>query len=75
MPEEARHGTREDAVVIPIGTGGRPGRGSGKARPSSAARNLAPSAGKAPRKRAATTSGKAAPRATAARKAAPAPRR
>ena len=73
MPEEARHGTREDAVVIPIGTGGRPGRGSGKARPSSAARNLAPSAGKAPRKRAATTSGKAAPRATAARKAAPAP--
>ena len=73
MPEEARHGTREDAVVNPSGTGGRPGRDSGKARPSSAARNLAPSAGKAPRKRAATTSGKAAPRATAARKAAPAP--
>ncbi len=45
MPEEARHGT-EDAVVIPIGTGGRPGRGSGSARPSSAARNLAPSARK-----------------------------
>lgn len=42
MPEEARNGT-EDAVVIPIGTGGRPGRGSGSARPSSAARNLAPS--------------------------------
>ncbi len=38
MPEQAR----EDAVVIPIGTGGRPGRGSGRARPSSAARNLAP---------------------------------
>ena len=36
MAEEAR----EDAVVIPIGTGGRPGRGSGSARPSSAARNL-----------------------------------
>ncbi|WP_242498451.1 lysophospholipid acyltransferase family protein [Nocardioides ganghwensis] len=43
MPEEARNGT-QDAVVIPIGTGGRPGRGSGSARPSSAARNLAPSA-------------------------------
>jgi len=42
VPEEARNGT-EDAVVIPIGTGGRPGRGSGSARPSSAARNLAPS--------------------------------
>ena len=42
MPEEAR----EDAVVIPIGTGGRPGRGTGKARPSSAARNLAPAAQK-----------------------------
>ncbi|SFB40401.1 1-acyl-sn-glycerol-3-phosphate acyltransferase [Nocardioides alpinus] len=41
MAEEAR-----DAVVIPIGTGGRPGRGSGSARPSSAARNLAPSAKK-----------------------------
>jgi 1-acyl-sn-glycerol-3-phosphate acyltransferase len=43
VPEEARNGT-QDAVVIPIGTGGRPGRGSGSARPSSAARNLAPSA-------------------------------
>ena len=41
MVEEAR-----DAVVIPIGTGGRPGRGTGKARPSSAARNLAPAARK-----------------------------
>ena len=41
MAEEAR-----DAVVIPIGTGGRPGRGTGKARPSSAARNLAPAARK-----------------------------
>jgi 1-acyl-sn-glycerol-3-phosphate acyltransferase len=45
VPDEARNGT-EDAVVIPIGTGGRPGRGSGSARPSSAARNLAPSARK-----------------------------
>ena len=42
MAEEAR----EDAKVIPIGTGGRPGRGSGSARPSSAARNLAPAAKK-----------------------------
>ncbi len=39
MAEEAR-----DAVVIPIGTGGRPGRGTGKARPSTAARNLVPTA-------------------------------
>jgi 1-acyl-sn-glycerol-3-phosphate acyltransferase len=63
VAEEAR----EDAVVIPIGTGGRPGRGSGSARPSSAARNLAPSAAKpAPRKRAAAK--KAAPK-----KPAPAP--
>lgn len=49
MPEEARNGA-EDAVVIPIGTGGRPGRGSGSARPSSAARNLAPSARKPAKK-------------------------
>ncbi|QZY29449.1 lysophospholipid acyltransferase family protein [Nocardioides coralli] len=31
-----------DAEIIPIGTRGRPGRGSGTARPSSAARDLAP---------------------------------
>ncbi len=30
-----------DADIIPIGTGGRPGRGSGRARPSAAARDLA----------------------------------
>lgn len=30
-----------DAEIIPIGTGGRPGRGSGSKRPSSAARSLA----------------------------------
>ena len=47
MPEEARRPQGDDAVVIPIGTGGRPGRGTGSARPSSAARNLAPSARKA----------------------------
>jgi 1-acyl-sn-glycerol-3-phosphate acyltransferase len=46
MVEEARDDVGQDAVVIPIGTGGRPGRGSGSARPSSAARNLAPSARK-----------------------------
>lgn len=33
----------EGADVVPIGTSGRPGRGTGKARPSAAARNLAPS--------------------------------
>jgi 1-acyl-sn-glycerol-3-phosphate acyltransferase len=37
-----------DAEIIPIGTRGRPGRGSGKARPSAAARNLA--AAPAPRR-------------------------
>jgi len=45
-----------DAEVIPIGTGGRPGRGTGSARPSSASRTLA--GGAAPRR-------KAAPRRTA----------
>jgi 1-acyl-sn-glycerol-3-phosphate acyltransferase len=40
VPDEARTSQGEDAVVIPIGTGGRPGRGTGNARPSSAARNL-----------------------------------
>src|SRR5829696_5390345 len=29
-----------DAEIIPIGTGGRPGRGSGSARPSEASRTL-----------------------------------
>jgi hypothetical protein len=31
-----------DAEIIPLGTRGRPGRGSGSNRPSSAARTLAP---------------------------------
>ena len=44
MPEEARRRDGDHAVVIPIGTGGRPGRGSGTARPCSAARYLAPTA-------------------------------
>ena len=33
-----------DADIIPIGTSGRPGRGSGRSRPSAAARDLAPGA-------------------------------
>jgi 1-acyl-sn-glycerol-3-phosphate acyltransferase len=37
MPEDSV----ADAEVIPIGTGGRPGRGSGSARPSAASRTLA----------------------------------
>jgi 1-acyl-sn-glycerol-3-phosphate acyltransferase len=45
-----------DAEVIPIGTGGRPGRGTGSAKPSRASRTLAGNA--APRR-------KAAPRRTA----------
>ena len=59
MPEEARRRDGDHAVVIPIGTGGRPGRGSGSARPSSAARNLAPTARKAAStKQGAPTAGK-----------------
>jgi 1-acyl-sn-glycerol-3-phosphate acyltransferase len=57
----------DEAKVIPIGTGGRPGRGSGRTRPSSAARGLAASKPKpakatatrkatSPRKPAATSS-------------------
>lgn len=49
MREEARGPSAEDAVVIPIGTGGRPGRGTGSARPSSAARKLAPAKKAAPK--------------------------
>jgi 1-acyl-sn-glycerol-3-phosphate acyltransferase len=60
VPDEARNGT-EDAVVIPIGTGGRPGRGSGSARPSSAARNLAPSARKPAKKPPNASTPKASP--------------
>ncbi len=48
-----------DAEIIPIGTRGRPGRGSGRERPSSAARELAPEtpAARAARKRAHPASG------------------
>ena len=40
-----------DAQVIPIGTGGRPGRGTGSARPSAASRTLAGDAKPAVRRR------------------------
>jgi 1-acyl-sn-glycerol-3-phosphate acyltransferase len=40
-----------DAEVIPIGTGGRPGRGSGSARPSAASRTLAGRAKQASRRK------------------------
>lgn len=43
-----------DAEVIPIGTGGRPGRGTGSDRPSNASRSLASGAAR-PRVRPATT--------------------
>jgi len=42
----AEEAASRDADVIPIGTGGRPGRGTGRARPSSDARSLAPRAAK-----------------------------
>jgi len=38
-----------DAEIIPLGTRGRPGRGSGSAKPSASARNLAGSTKKSPR--------------------------
>ncbi|QIX28157.1 glycerol acyltransferase [Nocardioides sp. JQ2195] len=54
-----------DADIIPIGTRGRPGRGSGSQRPSSAARNLAGNARKpAPAKDRAPAPDGAAPRAS-----------
>ena len=74
MPDEARRGSGEDAVVIPIGTGGRPGRGTGSARPSSAARNLSSAARKpsAARPRPATAA-KAAPKPAPKKRAAAKP--
>jgi 1-acyl-sn-glycerol-3-phosphate acyltransferase len=50
-PPRAKEQTMGDAEIIPIGTRGRPGRGTGK-QPSSAARNLA--GGKGPAARPAT---------------------
>ncbi|WP_242494634.1 lysophospholipid acyltransferase family protein [Nocardioides zhouii] len=68
MPEEAQRGSGEDAVVIPIGTGGRPGRGTGSARPSSAARNLSSAARK-------PAAARPRPAAAAAAKPKPAPKK
>ena len=48
-----------DAEIIPLGTRGRPGRGSGNAKPSTAARNLA---GGTAKKRASTPAGSTGPR-------------
>lgn len=65
-----------DAEIIPIGTRGRPGRGTGQQRPSSAARGLAPdpkrAAARRPAAGASTTAAKAsgAARAPASRTAA-----
>jgi 1-acyl-sn-glycerol-3-phosphate acyltransferase len=62
-----------DAEIIPIGTRGRPGRGSGRAKPSSAARSLAPQAsrggqprGTRPARGAAAAARQAAPEETTA---------
>ncbi|HET9500185.1 MAG TPA: lysophospholipid acyltransferase family protein [Marmoricola sp.] len=56
-----------DADIIPLGTRGRPGRGSGSGRPSSSSRSLAGAAGS---HGAGTGAGKAAPKKGAAKKAA-----
>ncbi|MDO9379320.1 MAG: lysophospholipid acyltransferase family protein [Nocardioidaceae bacterium] len=45
MVDPAAQGADEVADVVPIGTRGRPGRGSRSASPSSAARSLAPAGG------------------------------
>ncbi len=57
-----------DAEIIPIGTRGRPGRGTGNARPSSAARNLA---GTTPPPQSSSADDSAPPPATPPRKAPP----
>ncbi len=75
-----------DAEIIPIGTRGRPGRGTGTGKPSSAARSLAgpraaarqqgskpPAAKEAPPRKAAAPPRKAPPPKKAARVEAPAP--
>ena len=65
-PEASR-----DADVIPIGIAGRPGRGTGRTHPSSAARNLAPAKKPAAKKSAARKP--AANKAAANKSAAPEP--
>ena len=71
-----------DAEIIPIGTRGRPGRGVGQAKPSSAARSLAGTSGRRRRRttartasagRAAGPSTASAPRVAAARRTTPEP--
>ncbi|WP_243395167.1 lysophospholipid acyltransferase family protein [Nocardioides currus] len=62
---------RNDAQVIPIGTSGRPGRGTGRDRPSSAARGLA--ATSKPKARSKPTAQKTAPKPAAAKPVAPKP--
>ena len=49
-PSPAREPAVGDAEIIPIGTGGRPGRGSGSERPSNASRGLAGDAARPARK-------------------------
>jgi 1-acyl-sn-glycerol-3-phosphate acyltransferase len=70
--ERPQRDRTEDADVVPIGTSGRPGRGSGKERPSAAARNLAPSPRKATTK-SATKSATRSARPTPVRPVPPAP--
>ena len=85
-PSSSQEALGGDAEIIPLGTRGRPGRGSGRARPSSSSRTLAAAPRRstssakqaaakkaAPKKVAATTAPKAtpAPAKTPARKAAP----
>ena len=61
-----------DAEIIPIGTRGRPGRGTGSSQPSSAARGLA-AGGKPPVKKAAPAKKTPAKKAAPPKKAAPSP--
>jgi 1-acyl-sn-glycerol-3-phosphate acyltransferase len=63
-----------DAEVIPIGTGGRPGRGSGSDRPSRASRTLAGNAKPASRRTRATSAPPPEPTSPADRDASPHPR-
>ncbi|WP_199905218.1 lysophospholipid acyltransferase family protein [Nocardioides sediminis] len=58
---ESRRPRDEGADVVPIGTSGRPGRGTGRQRPSAAARNLAPQSRKGSVPRPVRATGPAAP--------------
>ena len=61
VPPSSPESTVADAEIIPIGTRGRPGRGSGKDKPSSAARSLAPPRRPRPAHAAGRAAKKAAP--------------